>query len=91
MLLGVFYAATDGVFAALASAELPVDRRASGLALVSAGNDAGRMFASVIFGWQWSRGAADAAVVPFQIGLPIMITIVGFLLAPWLTTAKRHD
>ncbi len=91
VLLGAFYAATDGVFAALASAELPVDRRASGLALVSAGNDLGRMVASVIFGWQWSRGATHTAIIPFQIGLPIMVMIVIFLLSPRLTTATRHD
>jgi MFS family permease len=90
ILLGTFYAATDGVFAALASAELPVERRATGLAIVSAGNDVGRLIASVIFGWLWSRGAIRGAVVPFQFALPVVMLITMFLLKPWLM-APRHD
>lgn len=90
-LLGAFYAATDGVFAALASAVLPVGRRASGLAIVSAGNDVGRMIASVAFGWLWSRGSTRAAVIPFQIALPAVMLCALLLLTPWLRASNRHE
>jgi MFS family permease len=85
-LLGTFYAATDGVFAAFASGELAVARRATGLAIVSAGNDAGRMAASLAFGWFWTRGATATAVAQFQILLPIAMAIAIALLWPLLTS-----
>jgi MFS family permease len=84
ILLGLFYAATDGVFAALASAEVPAERRAAGLAAVSTANDVGRMFASVLFGWLWSRGAAAGALQYFQIGLVVALLVVAVLLWPML-------
>ena len=88
-LLGTFYAATDGVFAAFAAGELPVARRATGLAIVSAGNDAGRMAASLAFGWFWTRGAPVTAVGQFQILLPVAIAIAVALLWPLLS--GNHD
>jgi MFS family permease len=84
ILLGVFYAATDGVFAALASAVVPAERRAAGLAAVSTANDVGRMFASVMFGWLWSSGATADALQHFQIGLVVALCVVGILLWPML-------
>jgi len=72
-LLGAFYAMTDGVFAALASSELPAERRATGLALVSTCNDVGRLVSSVFFGWMWSRGSPDAAARAF---IPLMAVIL---------------
>ncbi|MEP6782680.1 MAG: MFS transporter [Acidobacteriota bacterium] len=87
-LLGGFYAATDGVFAAFASGELPAARRATGLAIVSAGNDAGRMAASLAFGWFWTRGATATAVGQFQILLPVAMVVSVVLLWPLLT--ERH-
>ncbi|MEO7132883.1 MAG: MFS transporter [Vicinamibacterales bacterium] len=69
-LLGSFYAMTDGVFAALASSELPPERRATGLALVSTCNDVGRLISSVFFGWMWSRSSPDAAARAF---IPLMV------------------
>jgi MFS family permease len=88
-LLGGFYAATDGVFAAFASGELPPARRATGLAIVSAGNDAGRMAASLAFGWFWTRGATATAVGQFQILLPVAMAVSVVLLWPLLT--ERRD
>jgi MFS family permease len=87
--LGTFYAATDGVFAAFASGELPVARRATGLAIVSAGNDAGRMTASLVFGWFWTRGAPATAVGQFQILLPVAMAISVALLWPLLTGSRE--
>lgn len=76
-LLGAFYAMTDGVFAAVASAELPAGQRATGLALVGTCNDVGRLVSSVVFGWLWSRGAADAAVVTFIPMLALALAVSG--------------
>ena len=84
VLLGIFYAATDGVFAALASATLPPERRAAGLAAVSTANDVGRMFASVLFGWLWSTGATTDALRYFQAGLIVALCVVAVLLWPLL-------
>lgn len=84
ILLGCFYAATDGVFAALSSAELPRERRAAGLATVSTANDVGRMLASMLFGWLWSAGASTDALRQFQIGLVVALCVVTMLLWPML-------
>lgn len=88
-LLGVFYAATDGVFAALASRELPAGNRATGLALVSSANDGGRMIASVLFGWWWSRASA-APLHEFQVVLMVAIVMAAWLLRP-VWTSHAHD
>ena len=72
-LLGSFYAMTDGVFAALASSELPADHRATGLALVSTCNDVGRLVSSVFFGYIWSRSSPDAAARTF---IPLMVVML---------------
>ena len=79
-LLGAFYAATDGVFAALASAELSVQRRTTGLAIVGTCNDAGRMVASLVFGWLWSHDTAASAVEYFQLVLLAAMLISGSML-----------
>ncbi len=91
ILLGVFYAATDGVFAALASAALPVQNRAAGLAAVSTANDVGRMLASVLFGWLWSTGANADAFRYFQGALVVALCGVTVLLWPTLKKPARSD
>jgi len=94
-LLGVFYASTDGVFAALASATLPVETRARGLALVSTGNDVGRMAASLAFGWWWTNATTTDVVWRFQIALVCALGVSLFLLWPLVTERDgerwRHD
>lgn len=74
LLLGSFYAMTDGVFAALASSELPAERRATGLAIVGTCNDVGRLLSSLLFGWLWSRSAPDAAARTF---IPLLAVALG--------------
>ena len=92
VLLGMFYAATDGVFAALASAELPAETRATGLATVSTLNDAGKMIASFVFGWLWSTGEPAAGVIEkFQIVLLAALAIAAVLLWPLLKRRPAHD
>ena len=65
-LLGGYYAATDGVMAALASSLLPHGVRASGLALVATATSLGRVAAAVLFGWCWTVLGRQAAVIVFM-------------------------
>ena len=80
-LLGTFYAMTDGVFAALASSELPAERRATGLAIVSTSNDVGRLVSSIFFGWIWSRSTPAAAAGYF---IPLLlVALLTAILVVW--------
>ncbi|WP_335936234.1 MFS transporter [Streptomyces sp. PTD5-9] len=54
VLLGVFYATTDGVLMALAGPVLPGDGRAGGLALLQTGQALARMLAAAGFGAAWT-------------------------------------
>jgi MFS family permease len=65
LLLGAFYAATDGVLAALTSALVPADVRASGIATTQTVVAAARFASSLGFGLLWvsiGRGQAVYAV-----------------------------
>jgi MFS family permease len=75
VLFGAFYAATDGVLMAIASAVLPGRLRASGLALLVATTSVGRLLASLLFGAVWTWVGLEAAVVMFVIGLLIAIAL----------------
>jgi len=76
-LLGAYYAATDGVMPALASAVVPPALRATGLSLVGTANDAGKILASVAFGWLWSRAGMEAAMAVIGGTLLVVLLIVG--------------
>jgi predicted MFS family arabinose efflux permease len=81
LLLGAYYAATDGVLMALTSQALSPELQASGLALVSSANGVGRMVASLAFGLLWSRYEARLGVVAFALGLLVVLAISRWLLA----------
>lgn len=61
-LLGVFYAATDGVLMALAGSALPADGRASGLAVLQTGQAVARMLAAAGFGAAWTVWGPNPAL-----------------------------
>lgn len=69
LLLGSYYAMTDGVLAAAASGILPPQVRGNGLALLATGVSLSRLTASMTFGWIWSRYGTTAAVVSFAAAL----------------------
>jgi hypothetical protein len=77
-LLGLFYAATDGVLMALGSALLPESRRASGLALLITGLAVSRFAGSVVFGLSWSRFGLERTTAGFLAGLMLAIALVAF-------------
>lgn len=71
VLLGVYYAATDGVLMAIGSMRLPEDLRSSGLALLSTVTNVGRLVASILFGLLWSWQGMSVAVWVFIIVLAL--------------------
>jgi MFS family permease len=75
LLLGAFYAATDGVLAAVAGASVPAEIRASGIAAAQTVVAVARLFASVGFGalWLWlgREGAMIAVAVSLAAALPV--------------------
>lgn len=74
-LLGLYYAATDGVLMALASRILPEHLRATGLSLLTTGTGLGRLFASTMYGALWSWYGADHALMLFIGGLLLVILL----------------
>ncbi|MET9950867.1 MFS transporter [Streptomyces sp. NPDC006339] len=69
VLLGVFYAATDGVLMALAGPLLPPARRASGLALVQTAQALAKVAAAAGFGAAWTLWGPTTALALAAAGL----------------------
>jgi hypothetical protein len=80
LLIGCYYAATDGVLMALASTLLPERLRGSGLALLVTATSLGRLLASVILGAIWTWIGLETAVLSFGIGLILAMSLAGFVL-----------
>jgi MFS family permease len=68
-MLGLYYAATEGVLMSVGSTILPEPIRTSGLAVLATAVAAARLGGSVMFGMLWSRVGLEAALVTFLIGL----------------------
>ena len=62
ILLGAYYAATDGVLMALASAIVPPEQRAGGMALLTTGTSLARLAGSILFGVLWTWQGVGFAV-----------------------------
>jgi MFS family permease len=73
LLLGAYYAATDGVLMALAGATLPASHVGSGIALLTTAIALARLAAAVAFGALWSWGGPERAVLAFGVGLVLAI------------------
>ena len=71
--LGAYYASTDGVLAALASAVLPATSRGSGLALLTTATSLARVLSSVAFGWLWTVWGQERAII--GVGLALFLGI----------------
>jgi Na+/melibiose symporter-like transporter len=85
-LLGAYYAATDGVLAALASGVLGRAQLSTGLAIVSTAAALARLLASSLFGALWSWRGPEAALAAFAAGLALALLAAGALLGarrPW--------
>jgi MFS family permease len=72
-LMGLYYAATDGVLAALASAILPEQWRTTGLAIMTTGTGLARLLASLGYGALWTYLGPNLALGLFLIGLSLTV------------------
>jgi MFS family permease len=77
LLMGLYYAATDGVLTAMASVQLPANLRSSGLALLATGIGLARLCASTLYGWLWSLWGSQLAVAVFTLGI-VMATVIAW-------------
>src|SRR5215213_796433 len=75
LLLGLYYAATDGVISALASAILPEQWRTTGLAIMTTGIGLARLLASLGYGALWTYLGPNQALSLFRLGLCITVLI----------------
>lgn len=73
VVLGMFYAATDGVLMAYTAQLLPKNLEASGLSIVATANALAKLLASVIFGAVWTWFGLHTAVVAFGIAIVVSI------------------
>jgi hypothetical protein len=65
LLLGGYYAGSDGVLASLASSLLPESARAMGLAWVDTASSVARLVSAILFGVIWTRGGDVLALSIF--------------------------
>ena len=80
VLLGAFYAATDGVLAAIAGARLPEELRGSGLGLLGSVTGIARLAGSSAFGALWVATSASTATVVFTVALVVALAVGAFVL-----------
>jgi hypothetical protein len=80
LFVGCYYAATDGVLMAIASALLPERLRGSGLAFLVTATSLGRLIASLVLGAIWTWIGFEAAVATFGVGLILAMSLAGIVL-----------
>ena len=81
LLLGGYYALTEGVLMALASAMLSADVRGTGLALLTTMTSLGRLAASIAFGAVWAGYGSTAALTGFVVALVFATGLAAVTLA----------
>jgi MFS family permease len=80
-LFGAYYAATDGVLMALASAALPPGVRSTGLAFLTTATSVARLLSSVLFGALWTWQGEQVAIILFLTGLLAALALTAVALA----------
>jgi MFS family permease len=87
--LGVFYASTDGVLAALGATAVPDTLRGTGLAVLGTATGMAQFGASITFGALWMAVGVHTAFIVFTAGLTaaLALTAALLLLRPRLTAA----
>ncbi|WP_166874833.1 MFS transporter [Salinibacterium sp. ZJ450] len=81
LLLGAFYAATDGILAALASQFTPAAARATGIASAQTVVAMSRLVASTGFGLLWVVWGRESAITGIAVALALVIPAAALLLA----------
>jgi len=80
LLLGCFYAATDGVVSALASQAVPAASRATGIASVQTAVGLSRFASSVCFGLLWQLTSRSVALLAVGLALALAVPVAARLL-----------
>ena len=75
VLLGAYYAATDGVLMAWAGESLPDELRTSGMAMVATVTSLARLASSLLFGLAWTLLGVHAALWMFTFGLMVAMVV----------------
>ncbi len=87
VLLGLYYAATDGVVMALLARGLPAAIRTTGMAVVTSVIGLARMAASVVFGWCWTEWSHESAMTVFAAGLTSSLLLTLLAIRWWSLAA----
>ena len=82
LLYGAFYAATDGVLAALVLPAIPDHLKTTGLALVQTGQALAYLVSSVAFGLLWSSVGVGVACVAAAGAAAVLLPCCAWLLRP---------
>jgi hypothetical protein len=82
VLLGGYYASTDGVLMAIASSRLPAGLLTSGLAVLTTVTALGRLLASTTYGALWTWWGPEATLLVFALGLLVAIAGAGIVVGP---------
>ncbi|MDN4612878.1 MFS transporter [Leifsonia sp. F6_8S_P_1B] len=88
LLLGAFYAATDGILAALAAESTPEGSRASGIAAAQTVVALSRLVASTGFGVLWFALGRTPAMIVAAVALAVVIPLVAVLLRGFRTSPR---
>jgi hypothetical protein len=91
LLLGGYYAMTDGVLMALATPLCSPDKRATGMAVIGSVTSGARFIASIAFGALWTWYDADTAVAVFSWGLAGAMVLAGVILTLSFTRHETDD
>lgn len=84
--LGGYFAATEGVLAAIAGAVLPEDLQASGLGMLTTVVSIGNLLSSLLFGALWLELGLHEAVIFFSAALALAIALA----VPLLLRSQRQ-
>jgi MFS family permease len=90
LLLGAFYAATDGVLSALTSALSPVRHRALCLSATQTATAIGRLVSSIVFGLVWVEIGRGQALSVFAVALSAAVGMALWLFRGLPTTEESR-
>lgn len=79
-LLGVYYAATDGVLPAIAATLCPPAVRGSGIAVLQTAVAGGRLLSSVLFGLLWTVFSQQVALLCFAVAMLVVLPLAAWCL-----------
>jgi MFS family permease len=80
VLMGMYYAATEGVLVAVGSSWLPIARRTTGIALLLTAAGIGKLFSSLLFGWLSVEIGNQSAILCVLAALAVATVVAWHLL-----------